>query len=117
MNVIRLGVCAPIEHILAAERAGFDYLEGNLSQIAVLPERSFRTQYALVHEAGIRCEVMAVSYTHLDVYKRQGLAWPSCRRGNRAWCSPPSSARVSQPPGRGWPSSWGWVTSRRAHRV
>ena len=30
MNVIRLGVCAPIEHILAAERAGFDYLEGNL---------------------------------------------------------------------------------------
>lgn len=58
MSVIRLGVCAPIEHILAAERAGFDYLEGNLSQIAVLPERSFRTQYALVHEAGIRCEVM-----------------------------------------------------------
>jgi D-psicose/D-tagatose/L-ribulose 3-epimerase len=55
---VKLGVCAPLEHILLAERAGFEYIEGNLSEAALMPERSFRTLCALVHEAGIRCEVM-----------------------------------------------------------
>ena len=56
--MIGLGVCAPVEQILTAERLGYDYIEANLSQIAVLAEPAFRTQYALVREAGIRCEVM-----------------------------------------------------------
>lgn len=58
MSLIRLGVCAPIDQILTAEKLGFDYIEGNLSEAAVMSEPSFRTLYALVRESGIRCEVM-----------------------------------------------------------
>lgn len=53
----RLGVCAGVDAILAAEAAGFEYLEGNLSEIALLPEPAFQTRRALVGEAGIDAEV------------------------------------------------------------
>lgn len=56
--MIRLGVCAPVDQILAAERAGFDYVEANLSELAVTPENSFRKLHELVKKAGICCEVM-----------------------------------------------------------
>ena len=56
MNPTRLGVCAPIDHILDVEQYGFDFLEGNLSELALLPEISFRRIYALVKESAIRVE-------------------------------------------------------------
>ncbi|MDO4547227.1 MAG: sugar phosphate isomerase/epimerase family protein [Clostridia bacterium] len=58
MALIRIGVCVDTDMILEAEQAGYDYIEGNLSQIAVLDKRAFMTQYAIVREAGIRAEVM-----------------------------------------------------------
>ncbi len=56
MNRVKLGVCAPIDHILDAEKIGYDYLEGNLSELALMDEMAFRRTYALVNEAGIRVE-------------------------------------------------------------
>lgn len=56
MGKIRLGVCASIDDILTVEELGYDFLEGNLSELALMPEVSFRRYYALVREAGIRVE-------------------------------------------------------------
>ena len=46
------------------------------SQMAVIPEvedLSFRQAYALLRARGFSSvEIESVSYTHLDVYKRQG---------------------------------------------
>ncbi|MEG1264490.1 MAG: sugar phosphate isomerase/epimerase family protein [Clostridia bacterium] len=52
----RLGVVASVDQILAAERCGFEFLEGNLSELAVMDERTFRKNYERVHESGLRVE-------------------------------------------------------------
>ena len=56
---LKLGVCAPIDSILDVERLGYDFLEGNLSEVALMTEPGFRRVYALVGEAGIRVEAMS----------------------------------------------------------
>ena len=40
-----------------------------------------------------------VSYTHLDVYKRQGWGNPSRPRGQNGWDFPESSYRIYKPSG------------------
>ena len=59
MNHLRVGVCAPLDEILIAQQLGYDFIEGNLSELAVMAEGSYRTAHALVHEASIRPEVFS----------------------------------------------------------
>ncbi|MBR2572536.1 MAG: TIM barrel protein [Clostridia bacterium] len=55
---VRIGVCAPLEQILLLEGMGYDYIEGNLSQTAIMDNHAFRTLCAVVDQSQIKAEVM-----------------------------------------------------------
>lgn len=56
MKHVKIGVCAPFDLIGDMERLGYDFIEGNLSELALMPEPAFRRVYGQVQNAGIRVE-------------------------------------------------------------
>ena len=59
MNHLRVGVCAPLDDILIAQQLGYDFIEANLSELAVMGEAAYKTAHVLVHEADIKPEVFS----------------------------------------------------------
>lgn len=54
--MIRIGICAPIQRILDVERYGFDYIEGNLTELTRMGDAEFEALCELVSGAKIRVE-------------------------------------------------------------
>lgn len=54
--MIRIGICAPIEKINEVAGYGYEYIEGNLAQLAAMSDEEFETIAALVDAAPIKVE-------------------------------------------------------------
>lgn len=54
--MIRIGVCSSIDNIAKVQKAGFDYLEGNLSAIYSMSDDEFERACAIVDASPIKVE-------------------------------------------------------------